>query len=167
MGWSQGVDATLACSLSAGVRNPKVCRGRVLSRRAISSNSDCENLERSAFFGRYCRSRPFVFSFEPRCHRTFRASTAINPISTIAAASPLFSTALLGGGFRKRSFRGPGLSRGICSRFRGASRDLVLYSHNPAASNWGMPYLAVQYPRQAEDLLGAPIFQAYPPRPPL
>src|ERR1700688_1150382 len=66
-GWSQGVDATLACSLSAGVRNPKVCRGRVLSRRAISSSSDCENLDRSAFFGRYCRSRPFVFSFEPRC----------------------------------------------------------------------------------------------------
>src|SRR4029077_14554663 len=65
--WSQGVDATLACSLSAGVRNPKVCRGRVLSLRAISSSSDCENLDRSAFFGRYCRSRPFVFSFEPRC----------------------------------------------------------------------------------------------------
>ena len=32
--WSQGVDATLACSLSAGVRNPKVCRGRVLSRQS-------------------------------------------------------------------------------------------------------------------------------------
>jgi hypothetical protein len=30
---AQPVDATLACSLSAGVRNPKVCRGRVLSWR--------------------------------------------------------------------------------------------------------------------------------------
>jgi hypothetical protein len=28
VGWFQGVDATLACSLSAGVLNPKVCRGR-------------------------------------------------------------------------------------------------------------------------------------------
>ena len=27
-GWSQGVDATLACSLSAGVSNPNVFRGR-------------------------------------------------------------------------------------------------------------------------------------------
>ena len=26
--WSQGVDATLACSLSAGVSNPNVFRGR-------------------------------------------------------------------------------------------------------------------------------------------
>ena len=43
-----------------GVLNPKVCRGRVLSRRAIWSSSDCEKLDRSALFGRYCRSRSFV-----------------------------------------------------------------------------------------------------------
>src|SRR5579862_65092 len=65
--WSQGVDATLVCSLSAGVRNPNVCLGRVLSLRAMSSNSDCEKLDRPAVFGRYWRNRPFVFSLEPRC----------------------------------------------------------------------------------------------------
>ena len=69
VGWSQGVEATLAWSLSAGVLNPKVCLGRVLSRKAISSNSDCEKLDRSAVLGRYCRNRPLVFSFEPRYQR--------------------------------------------------------------------------------------------------
>lgn len=37
----QQVDATLACSLLAGVWNSKVFRGRWLRRSAILSNSDC------------------------------------------------------------------------------------------------------------------------------
>jgi hypothetical protein len=44
-----------------------VCRGRVLRRRAIASRSDCEKVDRSVVFGRCCRNRLLVFSFEPRC----------------------------------------------------------------------------------------------------
>src|SRR5262245_32402024 len=56
-----------ARSLSAGVSNPKVFRGRWLSRRAILFRLAWEKCERSVPRGKYCRSRPLVFSLLPRC----------------------------------------------------------------------------------------------------
>ena len=53
---------------SAGVANPKVLRGRSLSCRATLLSWACEYTDRSVPFGKYCRSRPLVFSLEPRCH---------------------------------------------------------------------------------------------------
>ena len=46
---AQQVDATLACSLLAGVWNSKVFRGRWLRRSAILSSSDCVKRDRSIF----------------------------------------------------------------------------------------------------------------------
>src|SRR5215813_9707562 len=56
-----------ARSLSAGVSNPKVFRGRWLSRRAILFRLAWEKCERSVPLGKYCRSKPLVFSLLPRC----------------------------------------------------------------------------------------------------
>src|SRR3974377_230598 len=64
----QPVDATQALNLSAGVSNPRVLRGRSLSWRATLFRWACEYTDRSAPFGKYCLSRPLVFSLEPRCH---------------------------------------------------------------------------------------------------
>src|SRR3954453_21084802 len=49
-----------------GCREAK--RLALLSRVAIASSSACENTDRSVPLGRYWRSRPLVFSLEPRCH---------------------------------------------------------------------------------------------------
>ena len=65
---SQPVDATQALNRSAGVSNSSVLRGRSLSSRATLFRCACECTDKSVPFGKYCRSRPFVFSFEPRCH---------------------------------------------------------------------------------------------------
>src|SRR3954470_13614709 len=46
----------------------KAKRLALLSRVAIASSSACENTDRSVPLGRYWRSRPLVFSLEPRCH---------------------------------------------------------------------------------------------------
>src|SRR6516165_1558554 len=60
----RGAGSTRHCntarSLSAGVSNPKVFRGRWLSRRAILSRLAWEKCERSVPRGKYCRSRPLV-----------------------------------------------------------------------------------------------------------
>src|SRR6516164_7312060 len=56
-----------ARSLSAGVSNPKVFRGRWLSRRAILFRLAWEKCESSVPRGKYCRSKPLVFSLLPRC----------------------------------------------------------------------------------------------------
>src|ERR1700720_3524690 len=65
---AQLVDATQALNRSAGVANPRVLRGRSLSCRATLLSWACEYTDRSVPFGKYCRSRPLVFSLEPRCH---------------------------------------------------------------------------------------------------
>jgi len=63
----QPIDATISASLAAGVWYPSVIRGRVFSRRAIASRRAWLNPDKSAECGRYWRSRPLVFSLEPRC----------------------------------------------------------------------------------------------------
>src|SRR5262245_57667464 len=63
----QGVIATALANACDGVIQPRVCRGRVLSERAILSSSRCVHCERSVDLGRYWRSSPLVFSLLPRC----------------------------------------------------------------------------------------------------
>src|ERR1022692_2212612 len=71
----QPVDATPVCkdsscslSASAGVFQPSVLRGRLLSAMATASISSALHLARSVPLGKYCLSRPLVFSFVGRCH---------------------------------------------------------------------------------------------------
>ena len=72
----QGVVATLPCwrecrcslRASAGVLQPRVLRGRLLSAAATASRSLRECLWRSVPLGKYWRRRPLVFSLVPRCH---------------------------------------------------------------------------------------------------
>ena len=65
---AQAIDATQALNRSAGVANPRVLRGRSLSCRATLLSCVCEYTDKSVPFGKYCLSRPLVFSFDPRCH---------------------------------------------------------------------------------------------------
>src|ERR1700676_72711 len=65
---AQPVDATQALNLSAGVSNCKVSRGRSFSGRATLFRWAWECTDKSVPFGKYCLSRPLVFSFDPRCH---------------------------------------------------------------------------------------------------
>ena len=65
---AQAVDATQALNRSAGVSKPKVLRGRSLSWRATWLRRSCVYTDKSVPFGKYCRSRPLVFSLDPRCH---------------------------------------------------------------------------------------------------
>src|SRR4051812_49090751 len=53
---------------SAGVIQSRVMRGRPLSSAAIASRSAWLWTARSLPLGRYWRSRPLVFSLDPRCH---------------------------------------------------------------------------------------------------
>src|ERR1700730_13342928 len=64
---AQPVDATQALNLSAGVSNCKVSRGRSFSWRATLFRVACECTDKSVPFGKYCLSKPLVFSLEPRC----------------------------------------------------------------------------------------------------
>ena len=52
---------------SAGVRHPRVLRGRVLRVWAIAAMSSAFQRDRSVPFGKYWRNRPLVFSLVPRC----------------------------------------------------------------------------------------------------
>ncbi len=52
---------------SAGVCQPSVLRGRLLSAAATASSSVAVCWLRSVPLGKYWRSRPLVFSFVPRC----------------------------------------------------------------------------------------------------
>src|SRR6266481_3231619 len=54
--------------VSAGVFQPRVFRGLVLSARATASRSSALCALRSVPFGKYWRSNPLVFSLVPRCH---------------------------------------------------------------------------------------------------
>jgi hypothetical protein len=57
-----------AVNRSAGVSQPSVLRGRVLSCSATAARSLELCCDRSVPFGKYCRRSPFVFSLVPRCH---------------------------------------------------------------------------------------------------
>ena len=56
-----------SASFSAGVAKRSVLRGRPLSFSATSSRRSWRIPATSVPFGKYWRSRPLVFSFEPRC----------------------------------------------------------------------------------------------------
>jgi len=49
------------------VSHPKLFRGRVFSVKAMAVKSVAVAALKSVPFGKYCRSKPFVFSFVPRC----------------------------------------------------------------------------------------------------
>src|SRR5882724_10341861 len=61
-------DCKTSSSASAGVRQPRVFRGLVLSARATAARVSALWTLRSVPFGKYWRSSPLVFSFVPRCH---------------------------------------------------------------------------------------------------
>jgi hypothetical protein len=63
-----GRDRRCSSSASAGVRQPSVLRGLLLSVAATASSSSAVCLARFVPLGKYWRSRPLVFSFVPRCH---------------------------------------------------------------------------------------------------
>src|SRR3954453_997667 len=51
-----------------GVSQPRILRGRLLSSAATAVRSSAVCTLRSLLLGKYWRSRPLVFSLEPRCH---------------------------------------------------------------------------------------------------
>ncbi len=63
----QPVDATHWLNRSAGVSKFNVSLGLSLSRLATAFSRFWWTFERSIPFGKYCRSRPLVFSLELRC----------------------------------------------------------------------------------------------------
>ena len=71
------VDATQALNRSAGVANRIVLRGRSLSCRATLLSWACEYTDRSVPFGKYCRSRPLVFSAGPEPAKSTYLAIAI------------------------------------------------------------------------------------------
>src|SRR5579875_2909677 len=62
----QAVCARSPASFSDGVMYRRVLRGRPLRLRAMRARSAAEWTDRSVPLGRYWRSSPLVFSFEPR-----------------------------------------------------------------------------------------------------
>jgi transposase InsO family protein len=66
--WLQVVSATSSANFSDGFMNPRVLRGRPLRLRWNRARSAGLCFERSVLLGMYWRSKPLVFSFEPRCH---------------------------------------------------------------------------------------------------
>ena len=65
---SHAVIATARANASAGVFQPSVCRGRPFNSAAIVLSFACVCVDKSLPFGRYCRTRPLLFSFVARCH---------------------------------------------------------------------------------------------------
>src|SRR5260370_25647568 len=57
-----------AVSLFGGVQNVKVPGGDRFSCGATLFRWACECTDKSVPFGKYCLSRPLVFSLDPRCH---------------------------------------------------------------------------------------------------
>ena len=56
------------CMTCCGVWSPRQRRGRSFSSAAMLSSWSAVQALRSVPFGKYCRSRPFVFSLVGRCH---------------------------------------------------------------------------------------------------
>ncbi len=63
---SQPAGGFLSKKTSAGVRNPRHARGRLLSRFSTRRTSEWEMSRKSVPLGKYWRIRPLVFSFVPR-----------------------------------------------------------------------------------------------------
>src|SRR5262249_28859569 len=63
-----GHAARAVVKTSEGVRQPRIARGRLLSRSSIAASAAASCLVRSLPLGRYWRNRPLVFSFVPRSH---------------------------------------------------------------------------------------------------
>src|SRR5712692_7720689 len=66
-GWVQTVGATNSANFSDGVIQLRVLRGRELRLSATSVSLAALWTDRSVPLGKYWRSNPFVFSFDPRC----------------------------------------------------------------------------------------------------
>jgi len=63
----QLIDATHWLNRSAGVAKFNVFLGRAFNCLATALSLACECTDRSVPFGKYCLSRPLVFSLDPRC----------------------------------------------------------------------------------------------------
>jgi hypothetical protein len=63
-------DDSAAVNISAGVRQPRVLRGGLLSRSSTARRSYAVRADRSLPLRKHWRSRPLMFSFVPRCHST-------------------------------------------------------------------------------------------------
>ena len=63
----QAVSARSSASRSDGLISPRDLRGRLLRLRAKRARSSALCRERSVPLGMYWRSRPLMFSFDPRC----------------------------------------------------------------------------------------------------
>ena len=72
---TQAVNATASANFSDGVWKPSVCRGRPFSSSATASSCSWVTWARLVPFGKYWRSSPLVFSFEPRCHGLLGSQT--------------------------------------------------------------------------------------------
>jgi hypothetical protein len=70
-GVAAAVEQRYSSSASAGVLQPSVLRGRPLSVAATAVRFSAVCLAKSVPFGKYCRSRPLVFSFVPLSARDF------------------------------------------------------------------------------------------------
>jgi hypothetical protein len=80
----QAVIATALANACDGVIQWRVCRGRVLSERAMASSSRWVHCDRSADLGRYWRSSPLVFSLLPRCQGLLGSQKEIcTPVSIV------------------------------------------------------------------------------------
>lgn len=68
--WIQQPNARLftPANTSEGVCHPNDFLGRLFNLWAIHSASAWVTLSNFAHLGKYCRIRPLVFSFLPRCH---------------------------------------------------------------------------------------------------
>ena len=69
---------------SAGVFQPRVLRGLLLSVAATASMSSALQRERSVPFGKYWRKSPLVFSLVARCHGLCGSAKKTGmPVSTL------------------------------------------------------------------------------------
>lgn len=72
---------------SMGLAKPRRLRGRSLSSSATASRNASSWIDRSVPLGKYCRSRPLVFSLRPLCHgypanrRLVRLTAPITPLN--------------------------------------------------------------------------------------
>ena len=66
-GRSHAVIATTRANASDGVLQSSVCRGRPFNSTAMRSRCFCVWADKSVPFGKYCRSRPLLFSLVARC----------------------------------------------------------------------------------------------------
>src|SRR4029450_5107666 len=79
-------DCRSSSKASAGVFQPRVLRGLLLSVAGTASISAAFQRERAVPLGEYLRSRPVVFSFVPRCQGLCGSAKKTGmPVSTLNA----------------------------------------------------------------------------------